>query len=165
MLGTRPDLAHAVGLLSRFASNPSPNHFRALTRTFGYLYHTQDNALVYWKYENPDRFYGYSDSDWAGESEGRKSTSGYLFFLSGAVFSWSSTKQKLSTQSSMEAEYVGLCNASNQAIWINNFMEEIGFALDYPISICCDNQAAIKISISEELPFKMLNWNDLQRSV
>ena len=56
------------------------------------------------------------DADWAGDKDESKSTSSYLFFISCAAFSWSSQKQKLTTQSSMEAEYIGLCSTSNQAV-------------------------------------------------
>jgi hypothetical protein len=156
MLGTRPDLAFAVGKLSRFSSNPSPDHVRAVQRTFGYLANYNNTSLVYRRDLNdpPQPIFGYTDADWAGDTSTGKSTTGYVFFLSGAAFSWSSKKQEVTAGSTMEAEYVALYHTGRQAAWINNFLEQIGFPLDGPLEVKCDNEAAIAVANGGELPFK-----------
>ena len=156
MLGTRPDLAYAVGKLSRFSSNPSPNHTQAVLRVFGYLLRYPASSLVYQRDSNdpPLPIYGYTDADWAGETDTAKSTSGYVFFLSNAAFSWSSKKQEVVAGSTMEAEYIALYHSSLQSAWIGGFMEQIGFPLNEPLEINCDNEAAIAVANGGELPFK-----------
>ena len=156
MLGTRPDLAHAVGVLSRYSSNPSPDHVCATLCTFGYLATSPAAALVFRKDQEdpPTPIYGYTDSNWGGDMETGKSTSGYVFFLSNAAFSWSSRRQEMVAGSMMEAEYIALYHASSHAAWINGFMSEIGFPLSEPLEIIGDNEAAIRVASGEELSFK-----------
>jgi len=156
MLGTRPDLAYTVGKLSRFSSNPSPDHIHAVLRTFGYLQKYPRVALVYQKDEDdpPLPVYGYTDADWAGDTDTAKSTSGYVFILCEAAFSWSSKKQEVTAGSTMEAEYIALYHSALQSVWIASFMEEIGFPLGQPLEINCDNEAAIAVANGGELPFK-----------
>ena len=152
MLGTRPDLAYAVGKLSHFSSNPSADHMYAVVRTFGYLKKYAKCGLVYRKDDNP--VYGYTDSDWAGETATAKSTSGYVFFLSKTAFSWSSKQQEIIAASTMEAEYIGLFHASRQAVWIARFLEQIGFPLAGKLEVKCDNEATITVANSADVPFK-----------
>ena len=156
MLGTHPDLALTVGKLSRFSSNPSVDHIKAVKRAFGYLKNTQDSRLVLRRDldDPPLPIYGFTDADWAGETDTARSTSGYVFFLSGAAFSWSSKRQEVTAGSTMEAEYIALYHGGHQAAWIINFMEELGFPLDHPLEVNCDNEAAIAVANGGELPFK-----------
>ena len=154
MLGTRPGLAYAVGKLARFSSNPSNDHVHAVQRTFGYLHSTQGTSLVYER--RPDNLppYGYTDADWAGDPKDGRSTTGHVFFLSDAAFSWSSKKQPTVATSSMEAEYIALFHSGRHAAWVNSFLEQIGFPLDNPVKINCDSESAISIANGGELPFK-----------
>ena len=145
MLGTRPDIAHAVGILSRFSSNPSPDHIRAVNRTFGYLSNTQGTALCYRKTDSPKPIYGYTDADWGGERETGRSTSGYVFFLSSAAISWSSKKQGVTATSTTEAEYIALFHGTLNAVWI-------GYPPEKAIDILCDNKAAVDIANGGDLP-------------
>ena len=156
MLGTRPDLAHAVGALSRYSSNPSPDHIRTTLHTFGYLATSPAAALVFRKDQEdpPTLIYRYMDSNWGGDTETGKSTSGYVFFLSNAAFSWSSRRQETAAGSTMEAEYIALYHTSSHATWINGFMSEIGFPLSEPLEIIGDNEAAIRVASGEEPLFK-----------
>ena len=88
MLGTRPDIAYAVSVVSRFAVKPTQTHKAAVTRIFRYLRKPVDYVLVFKDPLVP--LSGYSDSDWAGDYDTRKSTSGYVFNVGSAVISWSS---------------------------------------------------------------------------
>ena len=156
MLGTRPDLAHTVGVLSIYSSNPSPDHICAALHAFGYLATSPAAALIFRKDQKdpPTPIYGYTDSNWGSDTETGKSTSGYVFFLSNTTFSWSSRRQETVAGSTMEAEYIVLYHASSNAVWINGFMSEISFPLLEPLEIISDNEAAIRVTSGEELSFK-----------
>ena len=101
---TRPDIAYAVGLLSRFTSNPNHTHWREISRTLQYLKHTIDYGLHY--NGTSPILECYSDADWATNKLDSKSTSGWLFTLGGGVVAWSSRKQTCIAFSSMESKYV-----------------------------------------------------------
>ena len=89
---TRPDLAYAVGILARFSSKPNRSHWTAAKRVLRYLKGTANHGIAFTKSESGECL-GYSDADWAGDQEDRKSTSGYLFQMAGGPVSWKSRKQ------------------------------------------------------------------------
>ncbi|XP_061999109.1 secreted RxLR effector protein 161-like [Rosa rugosa] len=92
---TRPDLAYAVGILSRFQSNPGHEHWVAAKKVLRYLQKTKSYLLVYKKVENLDVI-GYTDADFAGKyPDSTKSTSGYVFMMAGGAIAWRSIKQTL----------------------------------------------------------------------
>ena len=150
MLGTCPDLAFAIGLLARFSSNPSQHHIKCLKHLLGFILHTRKRYLFF---DNADltgpELEAYTDSDYAGDHSGRKSTSGYVFLYSNTAFSWRSRLQDTTAVSTMEAEYIALYHASLNAIWVRNFFEQIGMALPTPLTIHCDNQPAIAVAQGE----------------
>ena len=140
---TRPDIAYAVNKLSRFTSNPGPNHWIALVRVLRYLRYTLNSGLHYTTY--PAVLEGYSDANWISSSEDTKSTSGYVFTLGGGAVSWKSSKQTCIARSTMESEFIALDKAGEEAEWLRNFLEDIP-CWSKPVSaICihCDNQSAI----------------------
>ncbi|XP_074297742.1 secreted RxLR effector protein 161-like [Silene latifolia] len=101
MLCTRPEICYAVGLVSRFQSNPGPTHWQGVKRIMRYLRGTSDIVLCL---QGGDlRLKGYSDADWSGDLDESKSTSGYAFILSGGAISWCSKKQDCIALSTMEA--------------------------------------------------------------
>ena len=85
------------------------------------------------------------DSDWAGDSTDRKSTSGYVFILAEGPISWSSKKQSAIALSSTEAEYKGVANAATQCLWLQGLLGECGFEPEYSTTIYYDNQSTIRI--------------------
>ena len=93
-----------------------------------------------------DKCIGYSDADWAGDISDRKSTSGYIFMLSGGAISWSSRKQKCVALSTAEAEYVALSSAVQECIWLRQLEAELGNATEGPSLILEDNQSAIAMA-------------------
>ncbi|GAA5936889.1 hypothetical protein JCM1841_005337 [Sporobolomyces salmonicolor] len=112
MLGTRPDLAHSVGILGRFSSRPSPAHWAAVVRVCQYIKGTLDIGLPYSPSDSTiGGFNAYSDSDWGACPTTSRSTMGFAFVLAGGGISWSSHLQPRVTASSMEAEYLGLSHA------------------------------------------------------
>ncbi len=91
---TRPDIAFAVGRVSKFSSAPTTAHLTAVKRIFRYLKGTMHLGLCYEKTANVDLI-GYSDADWAGDHDDRHSTSGHVFLMANGAVCWSSRKQSL----------------------------------------------------------------------
>lgn len=91
---------------------------------------------------------GYTDADWQGDLDDRKSTSGYLFTLAGGAISWSSKKQDSVALSSMEAEYIAVSEAVKEAVWLKEFLWTLKIveSASKPVVVYCGNQAAIKVS-------------------
>jgi hypothetical protein len=148
MLGTRPDLAFTVGVLSRFSAAPTVAHWEAAKRTLRYLKATKDLELVY---DGSDvsldmDFHGYSDADWSGDPDTSRSTSGYVFIANRGAISWASKRQTMVALSSTESEYIGLSIAGQQLQWLRTFFDEIGKSQASPTDLHCDNQAAIILS-------------------
>jgi len=156
MLGTRPDLAAAISIISQFAAHPSSTHLQAAKRILRYLKGTKDLQLYLGSTDDQDqghgkniKLYGYSDADWGGDISTRKSTSGYVFYASGGVVSWSSKKQSSVALSSTEAEYMALTQAAKEAIWLRRLLDELGFRAQEPPSptlIYEDNQSATALA-------------------
>ena len=88
MLGTRPDIAFAVSVVSRYASDPDESHWKTVKRMFRYLNGTKNWRLVFRGELKP--LSNYTDKDWAGDQDSRRSTSGYIFDIDTAAISWSS---------------------------------------------------------------------------
>ena len=146
MLGTRPDLAFAVSMISRFSSNPTKTHMKAVKRVFRYIQGTLSMSLVFRGSIQP--LVGYTDSDWARDPDTRRSTSGYVFNLGSVAVSWSSKRQPTVSLSSCEAEYIGQTNTTKEAIWLQNFLRSIQSedpGLGYKI-IFRDNQGVIALA-------------------
>jgi hypothetical protein len=154
MVATRPDLAAAVGVLSQFAADPCPTHWQALKRVFRYLQATPTLGLVFGKCDDEfdDRaLHGYSDADWAGDHDSRRSTSGYVFMLNGGCVSWRSKKQRSVALSSTEAEYMALSEATQEAVWLKAFVRELGELSDGDsILVLEDNQGSIALAKNPE---------------
>jgi hypothetical protein len=104
--GTRPDLAVATSTVAKFCEHPGPAHWTAVKRILRYLKGTSDWGLLF----NPknDTLVGYSDADWAGDPDSRRSTTGYLFTIGGVPVAWKSKKQATVALSTAEAEYMAL---------------------------------------------------------
>ena len=87
---------------------------------------------------------GYVDADWAGDLDGRKSTSGYLFTFAGGDISWQSRLQKCVALSTTEAEYIAANEASKKMLWLKQFLQELGLKQDGYV-VNCDSQSAKEI--------------------
>lgn len=140
---SRPDIAHAVGVLSQFNNCYTEEHWVSAKCIFKYLKGTLNYHLEYKQTENLLR--GYVDVDWGGDQTDRKSYTGFVFLLGGAAFSWESRKQKTVVLSSTEAEYIGLSDASKEAIFLKNLLNEV-FSQNYPVKLYNDNQSAQKLA-------------------
>ncbi|KAF1328946.1 Gag-pol polyprotein, partial [Globisporangium splendens] len=150
MVGTRPDLAAAVGTLSQFAADPCPTHWQALKRVPRYLQATPTHGIRFFG-SGSGELIGYSDADWAGDIDTRRSTSGYVFVLNGGCISWRSKKQRAVALSTTEAEYMALSEAIQEAVWLKAFVRELGEdAGDGAVTVYEDNQGAIALAKNPE---------------
>ena len=144
MLCTRPDVAHAVSLTSRYQSDPGLEHWTAVKNIFKYLRRTKDMFLIYGGEEELVAKC-YVDASFDTDPDDSKSQSGYIFVMNGGAVSWRSSKQPVVAGSSTEAEYVAASEAAQEGVWMKEFISELGVvpsALD-PMVIYCDNNGAI----------------------
>ena len=148
MLGTRPDLAYAVGLVSQFNHSPKWEHWVAVKRIFRYLVGTKGYTL---EYGSSNASGGYSDADW-GSGHDRKSVGGFLFLLNRGAISWASKKQTSIALSTTEAEYMGMTQAAKEIVWLRALLDEIGaFRHIHQMSVLNgDNQGAIALARNPE---------------
>ena len=145
LLNTRPDLTYSVNYLSRYMSNPSSEHMNAAKRVLRYIKGTSSFGL---RYERGMKhsIQGFSDSDFAGDSYDRKSTSGQVFFIGNSAITLNMVKQSVVALSSCEAEYIAASAASCQGIWIVRFIEELLNKKVSPFKFFVDNVSAISLS-------------------
>ena len=143
MLCTRPDIAYAVSITSRFQSDPGLEHWVAIKNILKYLRRTKDLVLVYGG--NGLKLDGFTDSDFQSDVDDRKSISGYIFTCNGGAVSWKSSKQSTTADSTTEAEYIAASDAAKEAVWIRKFVTELGVvpSISSPLALHCDNNGAI----------------------
>jgi hypothetical protein len=141
---TRPDIVYAVNQASRFLANPGPKHWQAVKRILRYLKGTTEDGLVYRRSPSDGTpVDGYSDSDWAGDTDDRRSCSGHVFRVFGGIVAFKSKKQPTTALSSCEAELIALTMAMKEALWLRGLLVELGIHQpDSPVTIHEDNQGA-----------------------
>jgi hypothetical protein len=150
MINTRPDICYSVSVLSRFMQQPRELHWRYLKRLLRYVKTTIDYSIIYTKNSSKMiELVGYSDADYAGDIEDRKSTSGYTFKYKGCLISWNSSKQKIVSLSSTESEYIALTLAVKEGLWLNQLLNELGRNSE-KIKIFCDNKSTICLTANPE---------------
>lgn len=145
LTATRPDIMFAVSLISRFMESPKDSHWQTGKRILRYVAGTVDYGLWY-PSESKSFLVGFTDSDFAGSIDDRKSTSGYAFKYGSSLISWASRKQPVVTLSSAEAEYVVATSAACQAVWLRRLMSDLSPKKLEPTPIYCDNSSAITLS-------------------
>ncbi|XP_062704370.1 uncharacterized protein LOC134286722 [Aedes albopictus] len=143
----RPDIAHATAVLGRKVNQPTEADWVAAKRVIRFLRGTLNKKLCF--NGTSEELTGFADADWAGDCKTRKSTSGYVFMIGGAAVSWRSAKQSSVSLSSMESEYIALCDAVQEAIWLRRVLEDFGVKQNGPTTIFEDNQACLAFVRSE----------------
>jgi hypothetical protein len=146
MQGTRPDISYAIGLVSRYLAAPCYQHWEVVKMIGRYLWSTSDYALSFDGLAHGIELIGYSDADWAGDTDTRRSTTGYCFTLGGGAITWRSRRQPTVALSSTEAEYMAATEATTEAVWLRGFLYDLGFGPTSATTIYEDNQATIKLS-------------------
>ncbi|XP_068655913.1 secreted RxLR effector protein 161-like [Aristolochia californica] len=107
---TKPDLVYVLSVVSQFMHSPSEEHMNAVNLILRYLKSSPGKGILF-KRGGDLKIEGYTDADWAGSIEDRRSTSGYFTFIGGNFVIWRSKKQEVVARSSAEAEYRGMIKA------------------------------------------------------
>ncbi|VFQ84487.1 unnamed protein product [Cuscuta campestris] len=144
MICTRPDVSFALSVTSRYQGNPGEAHWTAVKNILKYLRNTKDAFLVYGG-EKELKVIGYTDASFQTDRDNYKSQAGYVFCLNGGAFSWKSSKQDTTADSTTEAEYMAAAEAAKEGVWIKKFISELGVvsSINDPIPLFCDNTGAI----------------------
>ena len=143
MICTRPDLAYAVSMVSRFMHNPGKEHWNVVKWILRYLKGTPNFGLMFDKNKvKTNNVIGFVDSDYAGDLDKRRSISGYIFSLCGSAVSWKASLQSVTALSTTEAEYISATEGVKEAIWLRGLVSELGIPQDIN-TVYCDSQSAI----------------------
>eukprot|EP00873_Tetraselmis_striata_P013542 jgi/Tetstr1/433806/TSEL_022993.t1 len=146
MVATRPDIAEAVSKLCRVMAKPEERHWQAAKRVLRYLKGTKTLGLTFSGGKADGLLHGYCDADWAGDVVSRRSTTGFVFMLCGAAVSWKSQLQATVALSTAEAEYMALCAAVCEALFLRELLRELCCAQSEATVIFEDNQSCIALT-------------------
>ncbi|GJU70104.1 retrovirus-related pol polyprotein from transposon TNT 1-94 [Tanacetum coccineum] len=146
MVCTRPDLAHAVSVVSRYMHNPGKIHWEAFKCILRYLKGTSNIGLSFEKSRaSLNGVVGYIDSDYAGDLDARKSLYSYIFSHCGSAISWYSSLQAITALSTTEAEYISSTEGVKEAIWLRGMVNEFGLHQEVLV-VYCDNQSVVHLT-------------------
>jgi hypothetical protein len=144
-VNTRTDLAFNVGYVSHFLEEPWEDHLAAVKKILCYVAGTCNWGLWFGRKKgNQALLTGFSDADFAGDVDARKSTTGVIFFLANNLITWQSMKQKVVAQSNCESKYITAANVTCQALWLARVAEVQGSTLSTPL-LRVDNKSAIAL--------------------
>ncbi|CAL2254173.1 unnamed protein product [Prunus armeniaca] len=141
---TRPDLSYAVNSVCQYMTAPTDLHWLLVKRILRYLQGTLDHGLKF--STGPWQLHAFSDADWAGDVNTRRSTTGFVVFLGPNPISWQSKKQTSVARSSTEAEYRSLAHTSADIAWIRQVLQDLKVRLPQQPVLHCDNLSAIALS-------------------
>lgn len=142
---TRPDISHAVSVVSRFMQHPQEVHLQAAKHVLRYV-RRYPNLGLFFKKGEENCLRGYTDADYGQDIDDRISVGAYIFFIGNSPISWNSKKQSNTSRSSCESEYRALAQCSCEATWIRRLLQELNILDHKPTSLFCDNQSSIKLS-------------------
>ncbi|KAG8651962.1 hypothetical protein MANES_06G038601v8 [Manihot esculenta] len=145
MLCTRPDVSYALSTTNRYQTDPGESHWTAVKNILKYLRRTKDAFLVYGGLEDELVVSGYTDASFQTDIDDFRSQSGFVFNLNGGIVSWKSSKQSTIADSTIEAEYIAASDAAKRAVWLKEFISELGMvsSIAKPMDLYCDNNGAI----------------------
>jgi hypothetical protein len=144
----RPDVARAASQISRYLTNPSPEHHSAADQTIRYLYGTRFLSIEY-NGEHKDALVIASDASFADDEETRRSSQGYVMMLFGGAVAWKASQQDTVTTSTTEAELLGVERTTKEAYALARFMKDIKLDLGQPLRVFCDNTQTIRLVVDE----------------
>ena len=124
---SRPDIAFIVGVCFIFQSNPKVSHLNVVKRIIKYVGGTCDYGFFYSKEPNLS-FAGFSDSDWAGNADDRKSTIDWCFYVGANLVAWMSKKQNFVSMSTIEVEYIAAGSCCSQLLWMKKLLTDYGIS-------------------------------------
>ena len=143
-LGTRPDIAFAASSLAQFRHNPGRIHWETAKRVLRYLKGTKAWHLTLGG--KTPQVAAYTDADWGSHSDDRRSIGAYIIKIGDGAVSWKSKKQICVALSSTEAEYMALCQASKESVWMTDFLHSLSITLQGPMVVNGDNQGRIALA-------------------
>ena len=126
---TRPHIAYAVNSVSQFLHSLTEDHFLAVKRILRYVKGTLHFGLTFHPSDAPSALIAYSDVDWAGCPDTRRSTSGYSIYLGDNLVSWSAKKQPTVSCSSCESEYCALALTTAELLWLTHLLRDLRISL------------------------------------
>uniref|UniRef100_A0A2N9HIT4 Integrase catalytic domain-containing protein n=1 Tax=Fagus sylvatica TaxID=28930 RepID=A0A2N9HIT4_FAGSY len=141
---TRPDISFAVHQVCQYMSTPTTIHLAAAKRILRYIRGSFNHGIEFTP--GPLSLSGYTDADWAGDPDDRRSTSGFLVYLGHNAITWSAKKQATVSRSSTESEYRALAIASAELCWVRSLLKDLGIYLSDPPILWCDNVSALAIA-------------------
>ncbi|KRX69779.1 Retrovirus-related Pol polyprotein from transposon TNT 1-94 [Trichinella sp. T6] len=162
-VSTRPDIAFAVSLLSQFNENYCSHHWTAAKRVLRYLKKTASYGLRFQR--NSGALVGFSDADWGGNSDDRRSYTGYVFKFGNAAISWESRKQRTVALSSTEAEYMALSEACKEAMHLKRMIEAITGLCNNNNVLQSDNQSELKLAKNPDVELRYLPTEQMMANV
>ena len=139
MIGTRHHLAFPISVVSQHMAKSGSKHWAAVKRIMRYLKGTCDVKLCLEGHNIV--LSGYSDADYAGDTNDRRSTTGYMFKVGTGAVLWNSKRQQTTATSTVEAEYMATSHSTKEAIWLRQLMADVGCTQDGPTTIMCDKRA------------------------
>uniref|UniRef100_A0ACD5T832 Uncharacterized protein n=1 Tax=Avena sativa TaxID=4498 RepID=A0ACD5T832_AVESA len=142
---TRPDLSYAVQQVCLFMHDPRDTHFQLIKRILRYVRGTSHYGLQLHR-RSSHELVAYSDADWAGCPDTRKSTSGFGVFLGDNLVSWASKRQNTVSRSSAEAEYHAVANVVAESCWLRQLLQELHQPVTRSTVVYCDNVSAMYLS-------------------
>ena len=142
---TRPDLMFGVSLLSRYMATPKASHWAATKRIMRYVKGTIEYGILYQK-EGKTEITDYSESNYVGDLDDRRSTSGAVFMIRSGAISWASKNQSVVSLSTTEAKYIAAAACACQCIWLHRILEHLGIKSKDATTILCDNNSTIQLS-------------------
>ncbi|XP_074346207.1 secreted RxLR effector protein 161-like [Apium graveolens] len=146
LVHTRPDIAFAIGIVSRYMERPTELHYSAVKHILRYVKGTLDYGLHYARGTGNYILSGFSDSDLEGNIEDRKSTGGMVFYLNDSLITWVSQKQRCVALSSCEAEFMAATAATCQGVWLQKLLSQIVNVKLGPVVMYLDNKSAIDLA-------------------
>ena len=142
---TRPDIAYAVNKVSLFQERPRQSHWTTVKRIMRYLKRTKNFGLYYRSLPTPPRLLGYTDADYGGDLDDRKSRTSFVYTLGSTAITWGSHKQGCFSDSTTIAELVAMAESTKETIWLCRLLRTLDCAQELPITIYCDNQATLAL--------------------
>jgi histone deacetylase 1/2 len=144
---TRPDLSFSVNKVCQYLHAPRSTHWSAVKRILRYVQATLSDGLQLRRPTmSPDLLSAFSDADWAGDADDRRSTGGHAIFYGGNLIAWSARKQATVSRSSTESEYKALANVTAELIWVQALLGELGVPQTRLPILWCDNIGATYLS-------------------
>jgi hypothetical protein len=151
MVGTRPDIAYAVSILSQYMEEPHYLHCKAVKRVIRYIKRTLNHGILYNGNNSKDILTEYSEADYGGYKDMRLSTTRFLFLINEGPGALRSRKQKSVSTSSTESEYIACCSAEKKIVWIRLLLEGLYNKLEQPKILHIDNRCAIRLLRNPEM--------------